>query len=226
MARRNTFPGTLVGAFAAMALVAGCGAPYQRNPTSLEPRQIYPLTVESQVMTLDVTGDGNGRPLATEEMRLSQFVNDYVASGATRLVIQTPRTHGYLGDRLAISVADRALASGLARPEVVLADLGTADGPVIVSYERHLVRLPECYGWYVEPSYNPSNSPHLNFGCATQRNLGMMVANPADLVAPAGQGGTLDSTRSGLVIDKYRKGDITAANKSQELMSTVSEVSQ
>ncbi|MGH6718800.1 MAG: CpaD family pilus assembly lipoprotein [Alphaproteobacteria bacterium] len=227
MARRNTTPWHLVGALAiAAALLAGCSAPYQKNPTALEPRHIYPLTVESQVVTLDVIGDGNGRPLPAEAVRLDQLVDDYAVSGATRLVVQTSRAHGALGDGLALGVASRALARGLARPEVVVVDIGAADGPVTVSFERHLVRLPDCAGWNVEPSYNPSNSPHINFGCATQRNLGMMVANPAHLVAPAGQGGVLDSMRSDLVIGKYRKGDLTTATKSEELVTTVSEVAQ
>ena len=118
-------------------------------------------------------------------------------------------------------MANRALAVGLARPEVVVVDSGVADGPVTVSFERNLVRLPECAGWNVEPSFNPSNSPHVNFGCATQRNLGMMVANPADLVTPAGQGGVQDTRRSDFVISIFRVGAPHSADKSTELTSGV-----
>jgi pilus assembly protein CpaD len=226
MARRNTIPGLQLGALAVAAVLAGCGAPYQSNPTSLEARHIYPLTVESQVVALDIAGDGGGRPLPAEALRLDQLVYDYVVSGSRRLLVQTSRAHGTLGDGLAQTVANRALAVGLARPEVVVVDSGVADGPVTVSFERNLVRLPECAGWNVEPSFNPSNSPHVNFGCATQRNLGMMVANPADLVTPAGQGGVQDTMRSDLIIAKYRIGVLTGAAKSQELVTTVSTVAE
>jgi pilus assembly protein CpaD len=48
--------------------------------------------------------------------------------------------------------------------------------------ERHLVELPPCPDWSRESGLDFSNLPGSNFGCATQANLGMMVANPSDLV--------------------------------------------
>jgi pilus assembly protein CpaD len=48
--------------------------------------------------------------------------------------------------------------------------------------ERHLVQLPPCPDWSRETGLDYSNLPGSNFGCATQTNLGLMVANPGDLV--------------------------------------------
>jgi type IV pilus biogenesis protein CpaD/CtpE len=47
--------------------------------------------------------------------------------------------------------------------------------------DRHLVTLPRCPNWGSE-SQNWSNRPSSNFGCANTTNLGLMIANPADLV--------------------------------------------
>lgn len=41
--------------------------------------------------------------------------------------------------------------------------------------------LPDCPDWRKASSHNYSNTPHANFGCATETNLGLMVADPRDL---------------------------------------------
>jgi pilus assembly protein CpaD len=65
---------------------------------------------------------------------------------------------------------------------------------------------PDCPG-YNEPvsEYDRFGRPDLNIGCANEINLGLMVADPNDLVrgrplAPA------DAERSALAIQKYRTG--------------------
>ena len=49
--------------------------------------------------------------------------------------------------------------------------------------ERYLVTLPACPDWSRQSGTDFSNQPHSNFGCATQSNLGMTVAEPKDLVS-------------------------------------------
>jgi pilus assembly protein CpaD len=222
--KRRVLGGLAVGL--AAATLAACQAPYQAEPTSIEPRQAYPLNVESQVMSLEIVGDGQGGLLPAETLRLDRFVDEFAINGQGDLVVYTPPAHDEGGDGLAVVVAAHAQGRGLAKSEIGIATTTEAGGPVMVSFERYLVRLPECRGWNVESSFNPSNSPHVNFGCATQRNLGMMVANPAHLVAPAGQGGVLDTIRSDLVIQSYRKGELTTAEKAEELTETVSQVAE
>ena len=53
------------------------------------------------------------------------------------------------------------------------------------------------------------NRQYYNFGCASQRNLASMVADPADLVQPRAEGpATPPSAPSAL--DKWRKGESPA----------------
>ena len=54
------------------------------------------------------------------------------------------------------------------------------------------------------PSYN-ENKPYYNFGCATQRNLASMVANPADLEQPRPESPTYTARRT-QSYDKYPQG--------------------
>jgi pilus biogenesis lipoprotein CpaD len=73
--------------------------------------------------------------------------------------------------------------------------------------ERYLVTLPACPDWSRESGTDFSNQPHSNFGCANQTNLGLMVADPKDLVlgrklAPA------DGVQQAEGIVRYRTGKV------------------
>lgn len=73
--------------------------------------------------------------------------------------------------------------------------------------ERHLVTLPACPDWSRESGTDFSNQPHSNFGCATQTNLGLMVAEPKDLV----RGRTLapaDGVHQAEGVVRYRTGKV------------------
>ncbi len=50
--------------------------------------------------------------------------------------------------------------------------------------ERYVVTLPPCPDWRQPASPNYNNAPTGNLGCANVTALGMMVADPKDLVAP------------------------------------------
>jgi pilus assembly protein CpaD len=74
--------------------------------------------------------------------------------------------------------------------------------------ERHVVVLPGCPDWSRESGTDFANLPHSNLGCATETNLGLMVAEPRDLV----RGRTLgpaDGTREAEAIVRYRTGRVT-----------------
>ena len=77
---------------------------------------------------------------------------------------------------------------------------------VEVVVDRYLVVLPPCPDWSRRSGTDFANLPHSNFGCATQTNLGLMVAEPRDLVrgralAPA------DGVREAEAISRYRAGE-------------------
>jgi pilus assembly protein CpaD len=48
---------------------------------------------------------------------------------------------------------------------------------------RGALTLPACPNWSQYPASDFSNARSSNFGCSVATNLGLMVANPADLVA-------------------------------------------
>lgn len=77
---------------------------------------------------------------------------------------------------------------------------------VEIILERYLVTPPACPDWSRKTSVDYANKPHTNFGCATETNLGLMIANPRDLV----KGHKLDPAdgvhqAEGIV--RYREGE-------------------
>jgi pilus assembly protein CpaD len=81
--------------------------------------------------------------------------------------------------------------------------------PKIVAETGPCGLWPEDLGPTTDPVYT-LNRPYWNLGCANQRNLAAMVANPADLVQPRGEAPAY-SPRRNVVLDKYRKGESTEA---------------
>lgn len=53
---------------------------------------------------------------------------------------------------------------------------------VEIILERYIVTPPACPDWSRRSGLDYHNQKHSNFGCATETNLGLMIANPRDLV--------------------------------------------
>ena len=53
----------------------------------------------------------------------------------------------------------------------------------VIGVGRYAVTLPPCPNWSSPPNATYTNAHTSNWGCAVATNLGLMVANPADLVS-------------------------------------------
>ena len=95
-----------------------------------------------------------------------------------------------------------------ARPAV--RSIGLAPGVrdrVRVVVGRYIVVPPDCPNWGQPSNRNPGNFQSSNFGCATTVNLGLMAADPGDLIrgqplSPA------DGAAASLAIQRYRAGEV------------------
>jgi pilus assembly protein CpaD len=66
------------------------------------------------------------------------------------------------------------------------------------------------------------NINYENFGCASQANLAAMVDNPSDLITPRASDPS-DQGRRAVVIEKYRKGEVTAGDFNEGVGAEVAE---
>lgn len=89
------------------------------------------------------------------------------------------------------------------RPEIIVAP--GARNPVTIEVGRYLVKLPRCPDWSKRTGVDYANRRSNNLGCATATNLGLMVANPGDLLQGRPMGPS-DGARGASAIRKYREG--------------------
>jgi len=61
--------------------------------------------------------------------------------------------------------------------------LKPSDGSVMLYVERYVVTTPNCNYWPEETSTQQKNNDSSFHGCATTINLGLMIADPRDLIA-------------------------------------------
>ncbi len=125
------------------------------------------------------------------------------------------------GDRLVLDAGDSAASAAVARylttagyavaPSLV--PLGAGDGAVRVAVERYVVTLPSCPDWRQKAWPNYENAPSSNFGCANATALGLMVANPRDLIEGDNFAGP-DGTQAATAIERYHADKVKWPAKS------------
>lgn len=214
----------LIVSAAALAL-AGCYSGQPGHP--LSPQEMHPLKVSQTAMTLAMDLPLAPTALTADDAaRFDRFIDDYLSIGTGPLEMIAGEREGASSPRIAL-LTERAVRRGVSAKEIKLrlASLGAGQPqPVVLSYRRYLVELPRCGQWNDTPSFNPSNTNGANFGCATQRNIGQMVANPGDLDQQRPLG-SVSATRTDRVLGLYKQGRASEAEKSDSNKATVSTVS-
>lgn len=106
-----------------------------------------------------------------------------------------------------ITISEVIVAAGLDPANVrVRANVrGVAENEINLTVRTYLVTLPGCPDYTSRAGRTFDNRPHSNWGCATATNLGLMVAEPSDLLR--GRSGTLgDAEALTLSTQRLRAG--------------------
>jgi pilus assembly protein CpaD len=210
----------------ALAL-AGCQHDEERGQvagwTLVDPAQRHPILVsqEPQSMTLRVARGSQGL-LPQQRAELLAFADRSRASdaGNSRLIIAAPSgSENEIAAMYAVQQIRRLLSdNGFSESSIAVEayhEDRDRDPPIRISYLRYIAQAPQCGSWPTNLAREPNNLPYPNFGCATQRNLAAMVANPADLLGPRTEGDRA-SERRDVVWDKYVKGESTVSQKAED----------
>ena len=205
--------------------VTACTAP----PTGkADYRDSYPLKPEKVTSVLVMDSAAFGAPSNSRDMvRLRHYVGDYLRRGRSRLTI----SFGAGGKGEAALGRTDMIRAMLLREGVNAADIefkpnqskDIKGSDLVFSFRGYIVRVPECGDWSGAAGYDPSNLPHTDFGCSYQRNTGLMLADPGDLVEPRAPA-LMDARRSGVVLKNYRAGTATGAAKPTGEVGAISKV--
>ena len=155
-----------------------------------------------------------------QDAALTAFAQAWHESGADAIVIETPANSVEEGDAraAAANVAAALQRMGVPYERVRRADYdagGEPRAPVVARYTRLQAVGPDCAGHWSNLSSTYANGVTSHFGCATTANFAAMIADPRDLarVAP---NEPADGVRRGVVLDKYRQGQITSSPKDDQ----------
>ena len=210
-------------------LIAGCTSPdYQFNEDSLfhTPvdnlgyRDKFPIGVRRVTAAVELPGKSGQERLTPSEIRqISDMVSAFMEEKQSQLVVAIPG--GSAGDTRVLGrakqIGDLIKRRGVAASRMLLrvaSEDTSANGPIVISYDTLEVTVPDCGIWDKESSHDETNTSSLNFGCSLQRNFGLMLDNPQDLLEPRRTTATHDATRSSVVLEKYRAGEVTGAERS------------
>lgn len=178
-----------------LIVLAGC------NPTAERSETEYAKTNKVDFLRFEhdvVYRGGALDPSSLEAVRLSIFLREIQVQPSDTILV----SGGTSGQRM-------ALRRQFAYRRLVAHDTGVIGAPdrVRVAVERYIVTPPTCPDWSKPVGEDPQNTPPPNFGCATTANLGMMVANPRDLIQGRSPG-TSDGAAVSAAIKRYRDGKI------------------
>ena len=162
---------------------------------------------------------------------LRAFASGYLRYGHGAVVLSAPSGSGNAHSAsLLAQQARHALAdSGVSYAAVASSTYdgsGAADAPIIVSFARFEAQAPECAPlWEQDLGHQSNNQAWESFGCSTQANLAALVEDPADLLHPRASDAR-DSDRRNTVMDAYREGQPTGAERSNDERIAISDAVQ
>lgn len=157
---------------------------------------------------------GTTAPSPAETKDLAKFLDDVALAYGDQVTVDAgPHSSAAGVDALAAKRVNAVIAAlRKMRVRAQPASHPTVEGAlsrdgVVVTIARYVVTGPNCPDRTKISADDFTNTPPSNFGCATATNLGLMVANPGDLVRGSVPGGA-DGEFATRGVQLYRAGGI------------------
>jgi pilus assembly protein CpaD len=153
----------------------------------IEAQLLHPISADIQRVSLDVhVIRGDAGFSGAEHFEVIKFVRHYRRDGRGPLDIAVPNRGSGPPSRTLAKLGDAIKSAGIDRQRVRIHDRHDGRAIVTMSFDRLVAVAPvACRDWSDDVARRPETGPYNNFGCATQRNLANMIADPTDIVVPA-----------------------------------------
>lgn len=205
-------------AVAVAAAVSGCSY----TATDAQWTDADATVKENQVLFLRETYDVRFAPdadrlSADEQKRLGEYLDRSGIGIYDEISLAVADDSGARDSNLAAR-RQAAVAAYLRTRHLKSAPDQTAGAPldqVTVIVGRYVVVPPNCPDWRKPSNDDPQNTVSSNLGCATTTNLGLMVADPRDLIAGKEPTGS-DADANAYAIQRYREGYYKVPNAAYE----------
>ncbi|MBV9859493.1 MAG: hypothetical protein JO038_05250 [Alphaproteobacteria bacterium] len=194
-----------------LLLLAACQPAVSEYTPAEAPNQ---LTIDSADSRIDLRFAAGTDQLAVGEWgRLARLASLGAIRSSDRVTVSAAGAPG-LADRRVLAVARALQPYGVLVGSAPLAAV-PADH-ALLAIGRYLVTLPPCPNWSAPPAADFTNQRSSNLGCATASNLGMMVANPADLIGGQPHGPAF-ATPAAAAVGRYLTDRVQLPSANQSL---------
>ena len=200
----------------ATTLVSGC-ASYERDHVVVgsvpdDYRTRHPIIVSQSETKEDLIVSASAKVLSMRDHDVVQaFGSRFKRSGASAMAILVPTgsPNEAAARRVAHQIVPVLKEQGISGRRILVQNYqanGHGDAATIrlVYSDMKAALETECGQWEEDLVDTSENRNYANFGCATQKNLAAMIAEPADLLGPRGVT-DIDSTRRTTVINNWRE---------------------
>ncbi len=201
---KNRTAALLKLALLGLALLSTTACVHDRiaNPPSGEVMNRNAVTLVRLAHVIPAEADGTDTPSGATKASLEAFLRS-VDAGYGDIVMLDSGTSPARTAAIADMIRARGLVYGGEAP------LGEtpAIGDIALYVERYVVTTPNCGTWPDEPTNNTRNNASAYFGCANTANLGLMVADPRDLVAGRAGGNSTGAAVAAIYAPGAKKKD-------------------
>jgi pilus assembly protein CpaD len=208
-----------------MLALQACGtprAPEDRAQVMTTPLDAHPIKVESRTERLELRAPTDAFALSAEDRRaLDLFALAYEEVGHGPIVVSLPTggENAQAAVQVATDARGRLFQSGVAWDKIAGGAYDATqrrDAPVVLTFIRYTAEAPKCRPMSDYDMTDTANNLAIGrFGCAQSANLAAMVADPADLKGPRPMTPS-DAGRRDVVLGKYRTGEPTGAQRSED----------
>jgi len=226
----------LIAGFA--AALAGCNTTTAEDTTGSVPldyRARHPIALKEGKKTLVLlVGAGRGGLSPMQRAEVLAFAQNWRRDATGGVTIDRPV--GGANERAANDTLKEALSiivqAGVPNKGIGIRPYNPGDrnASLRLNYPLMVADAGPCGLWPDDlgPSNDTKhfeNKQYYNLGCASQRNLAAMVAEPADLIQPRAEGPAYTGKRT-FGVEKWRKGDSPATTYPEPGKGAVSEVAK
>jgi pilus assembly protein CpaD len=218
------------------AFVAGCNTTASDTTASVpaDYRSRHPIAVKEGKKTLALfVGAGRGGLSPVQRAEVLAFAQTWKREATGGVTIERPV--GGPNERASLDTLKEVLSiivqAGVPNDGIGIRPYeanGNRIAALRLNYPQMVAEAGPCGLWPDDlgPSYDPKhfeNQQYYNFGCATQRNLAAMVANPADLVQPRAEAPAYTAKRT-FGAEKWRKGESPATTYTDSQKGAISDL--
>lgn len=209
------------------ALLGACATSAGDHPMAALSTENYKLQAAPTVDQIALAPHAEGLSPA-QRAAVADLAQRFAVAGADVITVQSASGGDETAVRSAMNVKAALELAGVPGERVRLGVYTAGDpaaAPVLASFKALAAVVPQCGREWNDLTATRDNRAYADFGCSVTANMAAQIANPRDIAGAAAMDAA-DAGRRSVVLDKYRKGEVTASQTNDQADGRVATVVQ